>query len=167
MIINFHLFFPFDNDVFALSSGETHQGDPFKETDSTSYRCENFLFRFPSLLFIRRLESPFVRLRHSFDGSCVDLHSLFLSFSLNERHEQDIDKKIASSSDSPCGIIRRFPVPRDVISQSRYALMAVEKLHHPYIPSLSLSRFPTLPSVPSTKISSAVFILARYSFLII
>lgn len=65
------------------------------------------------------------------------LHSLFLSFSLNERHEQDIDKKIASSSDSPCGIIRRFPVPRDVISQSRYALMAVEKLHHPYIPSLS------------------------------
>lgn len=139
MIINFHLSFPFDNDVFALSSGETHQGDPFKETDSTSYRCENFLFRFPSLLFIRRLESPFVRLRHSFDGSCVDLHSLFLSFSLNERHEQDIDKKIASSSDSPCSIIRRFPVPRDVISQSRYALMAVEKLHHPYIPSLSLS----------------------------
>lgn len=67
------------------------------------------------------------------------LHSLFLSFSLNERHEQDIDKKIASSSDSPCGIIRRFPVPRDVISQSRYALMAVEKLHHPYIPSLSLA----------------------------
>lgn len=132
MIINFHLSFPFDNDVFALSSGETYQGDPFKET----YRCENFLFRFPSLLFIRRLESPFVRLRHSFDGSCVDLHSLFLSFSLNERHEQDIDKKIASS---PCGIIRRFPVPRDVISQSRYALMAVEKLHHPYIPSLSLA----------------------------
>lgn len=125
------------------------------------------IFYFDSLLFIRRLEFPFVRLRHSFDGSCVDLHSLFLSFSLNERHEQDIDKKIASSSDSPCGIIRRFPVPRDVISQSRYALMAVEKLHHPYIPSLSLSRFPTLPSVPSTKISSAVFILARYSFLII
>lgn len=62
--------------------------------------------------------------------------SFFLSFSLNERHEQDIDKKIASS---PCGIIRRFPVPRDVISQSRYALMAVEKLHHPYIPSLSLA----------------------------
>lgn len=123
------------------------------------------IFYFDSLLFIRRLEFPFVRLRHS--GSCVDLHSLFLSFSLNERHEQDIDKKIASSSDSPCGIIRRFPVPRDVISQSRYALMAVEKLHHPYIPSLSLSRFPTLPSVPSTKISSAVFILARYSFLII
>lgn len=47
LIINFHLSFPFDNDVFALSSGETHQGDPFKETDSTSYRCENFLFWFP------------------------------------------------------------------------------------------------------------------------
>lgn len=62
-----------------------------------------------------------------------------LSFFLikREANEQDIDKKIASSSDSPCGIIRRFPVPRDVISQSRYALMAVEKLHHPYIPSLS------------------------------
>lgn len=105
---------------------------------STSFRFrENFSFQF-SIMFIRRLESSFVRLPFLWRKLRSLLLSLSLSFSLNERHGQDIDKKIALSSDSPRGIIRRFPVTRDVISQSRYALMAVEKLHHP-ISSLSLS----------------------------